>query len=82
MIVQPQSPVDSWYSQAALAKQANELFHLQDEVKLAMLMFPQISPEQPVGLQLKVTVLLTLKEVVTFCLVIMVLFLHWHFSDE
>lgn len=74
--------MDSWYSQAALAKQANELFHLQDEVKLAMLIFPQISPEQPVGLQLKVTVLLTLKEVVTFCLVIMVLFLHWHFSEE
>jgi hypothetical protein len=79
VIVHPQSPVEFWYSQTALAKQANELFHKHDEVMLR-LVFPQISPEHPVGRQLKVTFLFTLVTVVTFCLVTMVLFLHWHFS--
>ena len=71
--------MEFWYSQTALAKQANELFHKHVEVMLRFV-FPQISPEHPVGRQLKVTFLFTLVTVVTFCLVTRVLFLHWHFS--
>lgn len=79
--VQPQSPVEAWYSQVAFWKQAKVLFHLQELEIAPLATLPQISLEQPVGLHWKLVVWLTLETVVVFMRVTLVTFLQMHFSE-
>jgi len=80
LYVQPQFPVDAWYSQTAFLKQAKVLFHRHEVLILPLATLPQISPEQPVGLHWKVVVWLTLETVVVFIRVMVVTFLQLHDS--
>jgi len=72
--------VEFWYSQTAFEKQAKVLFHLQVVLTIPRATLPQISLLHPIGLQVKVVVLLTIVVVETLYLVRVVLFWHWQDS--